>query len=386
MNTVLDNLPFRSQEKLTREILKQEPTADRKQIRKHIRKRLHDMKPRDPKTYYYRIFSSQPRSYMHDLLENPKSNKSDPPYFHIFLNINTRFAVAYPLQSKSSSSINQSLKKFIDSYHPSKLTSDSEPAFVSNENMNLLKSHHIQQLIIQDLVHNHSSLSLIDRFIRTLRDMNQPVPSSPNESTHQEFKSFSIPTMDKLIKIYNNTYHSSIKTEPILMQSNPKLETDYIFRMSEHRLNQERISDFHLPINAFVRYQIPTMNNTKKRSTYSFEAYKIDSRNGNLYNISAQDGTTMTLPRFKLRLCHRSGKLPKNIKWSKTIPDRWNGTIDRIISHNPTTNKYKVLFTVPNQPSVQDEIPAINLRGKYPHLTSEIESEFHRSQRNQILK
>ena len=380
MKSIIETLPFRSESKLTREILKQNPTSDKKQIRKHIRKRLHDIKPKNSKAYYYRIFSSSPHSYMHDLLENPKSDKINPPYFHIFLNTNTRFAVAYPLQSKTSSSIHHSLKKFIETYHPSKLTSDSEPSFLSNENINLLKSSNVQQLIIQDLIHNHSSLSLMDRFIRTLRDMNQPVPSSKNESTHQEFKSFSIPTMNKLIKIYNNTYHSSIKTEPIIMQSNPQLETDYIFKMSEHRLNQERISDFHLPIHSFVRYQLPHIPNQKKRTHYSSEAYKIDSRNGNLYNISAQDGTVMTLPRFKLRLCHKSGKLSKNIKFARTIPDRWNGTIDKIISYNPSTKKYRVSFTVPNQQSIIDEIPLINLRGKYPHLISEIESEFHKSQ------
>ena len=89
----------------------------------------------------------------------------------------------------------------------------------------------------------------------------------------------------------------------------------------------------------------------------------------------AQDGTTIMMPRFKLV----PTTLTDNQRWAKTIPDKWNGAIEKIISYNPRTNKYKVLFTIPNQDPYQDEIPAVNLRGKYPHLMSEIESKFYKT-------
>ena len=380
---IINNLPFRSETKLEHEVLKRDPSTNRHQIKKSISKRLHDRKFKQ-KPYYYHVFSHVTRSYQHDLLENPRSdipNQDVPHYFHIFININTRFAVAHPLKSKSSQEIHESLDQFIQKYKPSKLTSDSEPAFTSSQNTKLLSDNNVQQFIVQDLAHNHSTLSIIDRLIKTLRDMNTPKPTSKHESTHPKFKSFSIPKMNKLIKIYNNSYHSAIKTEPEIMQNNPELESEYIFKQSERRLNQERISNFQLKPGAFVRYLLPTVKNHKKRFTTSFEAYKIDSRSGNLYNIIAQDGTTITLPRFRLILAHKSGKLPDNIKWAETIPDRWNGTIEKIISFNPKTNKYRVQFTTPNNESKPyiDEIPAVNLRGKYPQFISEIEKQFHKS-------
>ena len=92
----------------------------------------------------------------------------------------------------------------------------------------------------------------------------------------------------------------------------------------------------------------------------------------------AQDGTTMMLPRFKLIPTDLS-----NIKWAQTIPNRWNGTVEEILSYNPRTNKYRVKFTVPNSKSVIDEIPAINLRGKYPHSIAQIEEVFRKSSKNQ---
>ena len=177
---IINNSSFRSIDKLQHEIHKQDPTISKKQIKKQVAKRLHDVKIKQ-KPYYYHVFSHITRSYQHDLLENPKNNASTddtPPYFHIFININTRYAVAHPLKSKKSQEIHDSLTKFIQTYHPSKLTSDSEPAFTSTQNIKLLTDNNVQQFIVQDLEHNHSTLSIIDRLIRTLRDMNTPKPSS----------------------------------------------------------------------------------------------------------------------------------------------------------------------------------------------------------------
>ena len=377
MHTIVNESHFRSHIKLKNEILKSNPNTSKKRISEAVKKRLHDKRPRQ-KQFMYKIYSHTPRSYMHDLLENPKN--SNPPYFHIFINVNTRFAHFEPLDSKSSQSINQSLQSFINQFHPTRLISDNEPGFTSKENIDLLTNHKVKQFIVQDLQHNHSSLGIIDRFIRTLRDMHQPKPNSKHESTDSKYKSFTIHQMDKLFKIYNNSYHSAIKMEPIQMQNDINLEKKHILKHQKHKNKQSHLKDFDLPIDSYVRYVLPRPDpkNPKKRTTTSFEAYKIDSRDGNLYNIMAQDGTTMMLPRFKLI----PTKLD-NIKWAQTIPDRWNGTVDEILSHNPKTNKYTVKFTVPNSNPVTDEIPAINLRGKHPQAIAQIEAAFHKSAKSQ---
>ena len=371
----LDSLPFRSPLKIESEAQKQNPKPPRKRVKQAILNRVRDKRPKQ-KHLMYKIFSSSTGTYMHDIFTNPHSI---PPYYHIFINVNTRYAHFEPLNSKTSDSINSSLSSFINQFHPSRLISDSEPAFVSKQNLDLLSKHHISSHIVQDLQHNHSSLGIIDRFIRTLRDMNQPKPSSKHESTDPKYKQFPISKMQKLFNTYNHSYHSAIRSEPFQMQNDPEAEKTYILNAQKFKRKQQKQKNFDLPIDSYVRYILPRSDiKNKKRTTTSVEAYKIDSRNGNLYNIIAQDGTVMTLPRFKL--------IPTDLnptKWAKTIPDRWNGTIDKIISFNPKTNKYKVLFTIPGQPSVQDEIPAINLRGKHPHIMSQIEAAFHKSLGNQ---
>ena len=376
MSNPIDSLPFRSSTKIKSESLKQTPKPSNKKIKESILKRVHDKRPKQ-KHLMYKIFSTTTGAYMHDLFENPHAK---PPYYHIFINVNTRYAHFEPLNSKSSQSVHESLQSFINKFHPSRLISDSEPAFTSLENIDLLTKHKVRQQIVQDLKHNHSSLGIIDRFIRTIRDMNQPKPNSKHESTDPKYKQFPLAKMHKLFKIYNNTYHSSIRSEPEVMQHDPQLERDYILKAQKFKSKQSKIKNFVLPIDSYVRYVLPKPDpqSPKKRTTISVEAYKIDSRDGNLYNIMAQDGTVLTLPRFKL--------VPTTLnptKWASTIPDRWNGTIDKIISYNPKTKKYKVLFTIPNQPPVQDEIPAINLRGKYPQVMAKIEEAFHKSLKSQ---
>ena len=55
----------------------------------------------------------------------------------------------------------------------------------------------------------HSALGIIDRFIRTLRDMNIPTVKSEHQSTHEKYRDFTVKRMNKLLEIYNNTTHSA---------------------------------------------------------------------------------------------------------------------------------------------------------------------------------
>ena len=63
----------------------------------------------------------------------------------------------------------------------------------------------------------HSALGIIDRFIRTLRDMNIPTVKSEHQSTHEKYRDFSVKRMNKLLEIYNNTVHSSTNHTPAEM-------------------------------------------------------------------------------------------------------------------------------------------------------------------------
>lgn len=75
---------------------------------------------------------------------------------------------------------------------------------------------------------NHSALGIVDRFIRTLRDMNTPNEKTMKQSHDSKYKTFSLKRMNKLIEIYNNTYHRRIKFTPKEMFDDSELEYKYI--------------------------------------------------------------------------------------------------------------------------------------------------------------
>ena len=347
--------------------------ASSKKIKKVIAGRLKDrfIKTDDIKPYMIKIFSSMPNCWFHDLYDNGKNN--NPRYWHVFIGVNNRYAYCLPLNSKSATAVNDTLKQFIKKYHPAKLTSDEEPAFTEKNNLKLMNDHKVAIHTVSDK--NHTSLGIIDRFIRTLRDMNTPTEKSKHQSHDVKYTFITPKRMNKFLNIYNNSYHSAIKCTPKEMFSNKDLEKEYIFKCLDRAEKQRRIKNLILPIGSYVRYILPRADGvTKKRYQISRECYKIDERKGNMYVLIAQDGTVITKPRHQLIFIGQT--IPKNIKWASTIPGRWNGNVEKILSFNPKTNKYKVLFSVPGKRSYKDEIPASFLRGNTPHKRSEIENEF----------
>ncbi len=321
------------------------------------------------------------------------NNLSDhePRYWHIFIGTNNRYAVALPLNDKKASSIHKTLSEFINKYHPSKLTSDEESAFLERNNIELLKSNNVKMLTVSDK--NHTTLSIIDRFIRTLRDMNIPSEISKHQSIDDKYTFISPYRMTKFLNTYNNKVHSSIGCTPKEMFNNPKLEKEYIFRCIEQSEKQKRIKNLVLPIGAKVHYilprnngglcprhGVPSMNLMKKRYQVSKEYYIIDDRKGNMYTLMASDGTVITKPRHQILLCKKpqtaSSYEHEKDKFARTIPGKWNGDVKQIIEYYPKTNKYKVEFVVPGEKTYIDIIPASYLRGRTPTIQSDLEREF----------
>ena len=373
INQYIDQLHFRTPDHLMKKLRKQFPDTDKEKLLKIINERWHDkfVKLQKIEPYYIKIFSTKPNCWFHDLMDNGSNN--NPRYWHIFIGTNNHYAVAYPLMSKSATSVRQTLQRFINEYHPAKLTSDEESAFVEKNNVKLLTDHHVNMHIITE--QNHSALGIIDRFIRTLRDMNIPTQKSEKQSHDIKYKSFTEKRMNKLLEIYNSTYHSRIECSPLEMFKNPDLEKEYIFKQLAKKEKQEEIKDLHLHEGSFVRYIIPRANGKKKRYQYSHECYRIEKVNGNMYTLMAKDGTVMNKPRFKISLCNKDGSKPANMKWADTIPGKWNGLIKNIISFDHRTRKYKVAFVVPDKEDYIDEIPESYMRSNYPQMVNKYEND-----------
>ena len=376
VNRILDHLHFRSFDRVYAKVKNEIPAITKKELRKIIMNRKKDkhLKRHHVKPYEIKIFSPVLNTWFMDLLDN--GNGNNPRYWHLFIGTNNRYAVAHPLNSKNAADVKRSLTTFIDTYHPAKLTSDQEKAFMEKQNVELMKDNKVTLQTVPE--QNHSTLAVIDRFIRTLRDMNRPVDGENKQSIDDEFKTFDVNKMSRLIEIYNNTYHSTIKCTPKEMFDDKEKEKEFIFKCMDKRDKQKRIEDFELKDGEYVRYVIKRDPMSKKRYQVSNESYKIAGKEGHHYILEAADGTTMIKPRFQLVRADVN-----KYKQARTVEGAWNGVVKEIISYDQRTNKYRVKFSNGNaEEDYIDTIPAGNLRGRFPTRMSKIERDFFNSLRN----
>ena len=368
INDYIDTLHFNTFKKVINKVKQQFPNTTELEVRNILKKRIHDKRisKDNKKIYQVKVFSKFPNSWMCDIYDNLANH--NPRYWYIFININTRFAEAYPLTNKTKDDINIILRQFVNRYHPRKITSDEEAGLVADINIQYLKNNKCGLYIIQE--RNHSALSLIDRFIRTLRDMNGPVDNSFDCSTDEQYKYIDRDKMTSLLSLYNNTIHSSTNHTPIDMLRNKVLEEEYIEKCLNGKQRQQETQDFRLKEGALVRYYLGNDRMIKKRSTISRETYKIESRAGNIYTIIALDGTTKDLPRWKLVYVDPNEKyvLGKTLETDK-------GIVERIV-REVGPNTVEVKFKMPDGSDYNKVINRRELRFPTPQFESKIERDF----------
>ena len=368
LHKTIDKYRFKTFPKLIHVIRKDARFANLsdKEIKNAISNRIHDKQPsREYKRLYQvKIFSRFRNAYFTDLYDNLDGN--EPRYWQIFLNTNTRYAIAYPLQDKTKGSIHNNLVEFVNEYHPRKITSDEEAGLLSKINIDFLKENKCGLFIVTEK--KHSSLSIIDRLIRTLRDMNTPQEKPSTDQSHQkQFTYISIPKMNKLLKAYNNTVHSSTGHTPKEMMDNPKLEDEYIEECITENTRQMAIKDFKLKEGDLVRYIIQYDPHSKKRTRISRETYTIEGIRGNIYTIIAQDGTTKDLPRWRLIKVNNN----ENKRMGTTLGTN-KGIVERVIQE-VSPSKVKVRFVMPDHSTYTDIINKTELRLPFPQFKSSLE-------------
>ena len=298
IDSVIDSTHFKTYNHVKHVI----PNMKASEVRKVLKKRLHDkqMKLPQTKSYMRKIFERVPGCYFHDLLQQPRD--CSPKYYHIFIGTNTRYAFAYPVNDKTATTAIDTLNKFVkDVGKPIvKLTSDGECAFNSQQFINACQEKKIMLKIVPDKA--HSTLGIVDRFTRTLRDMNQPANRSQDQQYSKDYIEITPAKMKSLISSYNNTYHNSIGCSPKKMFEDEKLEKEYIEKCIKQRSVQDAIVDFNLPVGTYVRYRMTDYDlaGHKRRSQLSREKYVINKRIGSRYLLQASDGKIISKSRFEL--------------------------------------------------------------------------------------
>ena len=366
ISNIIEQNHFRSFNKIYETVKKQNPNVTKKDVRRAILTRKKDvhLKRLQTKPYQIKIFSPTLNCWFMDLLDNGEGHV--PRWWHIFIGVNNRYAVANGMNTKSGKDVRESLMNFCERYHPVKLTSDQESAFVDKQTIELLNAYNVLLQTVPDK--NHSTLAIIDRFIRTLRDMNRPTDNDAKQSNNESFRFFAPDVMDELISIYNNTYHNSIGCSPQEMFNNPELEKEYVFKCIDKNEKQKKIKDFELKEGDYVRYVIGRDPLKKKRYNVTHESYKIAGRDGFSYVLEARDGSTILKPRFQLIKAD-----PNKYVQANTIDGSSKGVLKEILSFDQNTNKYTVRF---EGQSRTQKIPVSYLRGRFPQKLTQIEKEF----------
>ena len=181
--------------------------------------------------------------------------------------------------------------------------------------------------------------------------------------------------MKKLIKIYNNTFHGTIGMTPKEMQNDYELEDKYIRKMLIKSYNKFKQEGYLLNEGDWVRVVLERKKMKKRRYKVSRECYKIIGREGQTFIISARDGSTRLIPRWRLIMIGK--RRPENIKWAETIEGIEKGVLKRIVDWgNNEKTKYKVEFEMPDGSVYEDVIPISYVRGKYPQMETKLEKEF----------
>ena len=132
-------------------------------------------------------------------------SKMNRGYKYIFTNIDifSKYTYAYPIKSKKIQDIKPCFEKIFKNNKPKYIWSDKEPAFLSKEMQLFFKNNNIK------IYHTDSHLKavIIERFNRSLRELMMKEFVKNNNTIWYNI-------LPKLIKIYNNRYHSTIKMKP----------------------------------------------------------------------------------------------------------------------------------------------------------------------------
>ena len=146
-----------------------------------------------------------------DLVDMSQYSKINEGYKYIFTNIDvfSKIAYGYPIKSKKIQDIKPCFEKIFKKNKPKYIWSDKEPVFFSKEMQQFFKDNNVK------IYHtsNHLKAVVVERFNRSLRElMMKEFVKNNNTIWHN--------ILPKLIKIYNNRYHSTIKMKPIEVNKN----------------------------------------------------------------------------------------------------------------------------------------------------------------------
>ena len=276
------------------------------------------------KNYQFKTYSRVPGGFIGDIF----FNKSKFACL-LLININTRKAYAYGLNDvevykvnpdskgsqakpigqneeytitysttnkKTTSNLINVFKQFLNDINH-KITSlrfDNESAVKSKQFQTMLRNNDIKFIPVVE--GSHTSLSLIDRLCRTIRDI----------SYNMGIKILTQNDINKVLNVYNNMYHSSLskmlgkKITPNEVNNSPELEQQIINYCIDYNKQLKVLHpEIELQVGQICKVYQPFDKFKKRRRLLKKDYYKIVNKTGNIYTVqNTRNNKKIDVPRY----------------------------------------------------------------------------------------
>ena len=198
------------------------------------------------------------------------------------------------------------------------LSGDSEKCFTSKEAQEFYEANNISFIPVERLnktqypsfmnsrtkstkqtTPNHSSLGIIDRVIRTLRDM----------AFNMKIGVITPEVMDEIVNQYNNAPHRGLSkwagfsVTPKMVNDDPELENYIVRRILQANWEIKNNVEFNINDGVNVKVYNMTDNKMKRRSVIRPGEFKVIGKKNGLYEVEGKlngKNTTQLLPRYLL--------------------------------------------------------------------------------------
>lgn len=270
------------------------------------------------KKYQFKTYSRIPGGFIGDIF----FNKSKFACL-LLININTRKAYAYGLNNveikpiegqkndygteeytitysttnkKTTNNLINVFKQFLNDidHEITSLRFDNESAVKSKQFQTMLRNNGITFVPVVE--GSHTSLSLIDRLCRTIRDI----------SYNMGIKILTQNDINKVLKVYNNMYHSSLskilgkKITPNEVNDHPELEQQIINYCIDYNKQLKVLHpEIELQVGQICKVYQPFDKFKKRRRLLKKDYYKIVNKTGNIYTVqNVRNNKKIDVPRY----------------------------------------------------------------------------------------
>lgn len=279
------------------------------------------------KNYQFKTYSRVPGGFIGDIF----FNKSKFACL-LLININTRKAYAYALNNveikpigekndygsqeytitysttnkKTTTNLINVFKQFlndIDNKPKARIPKESKITSLRFDNESAVKSKMFQTMLQNNKIKfipvvegSHTSLSLIDRLCRTIRDI----------SYNMGIKILTQNDINKVLNVYNNMYHSSLskilgkKITPNEVNEHPELEQQIINYCIDYNKQLKVLHpEIELQVGQICKVYQPFDKFKKRRRLLKKDYYKIISKTGNIYTVqNTRNNKKIDVPRY----------------------------------------------------------------------------------------